>query len=85
MSEQAKSKKTKSEETNKPKSTPRTVKWFENNKVERVQGFINPKTEPELLEAYLYLVEHYNGKKKELLANMIMNEYKKIKAENEGE
>ena len=64
-----------------PKSTPRTSKWFEQNKVERVQAFINPKTEPELLEAYLFLVDHYQGKKKEVIANAIMTEYKKMKEE----
>ena len=66
------------------KSTPRTAKWFVENKMERVQAFINPKTEPELLEAYLFLVEHYKGKK-EALANALMNEYKKVKEENESE
>jgi hypothetical protein len=69
---------------NTPKSTPRTAKWFGENKVERVQAFINPKTEPELLEAYLFLVEHYKGKK-EALAHALMNEYKKVKEESESE
>lgn len=62
------------------KSTPRTAKWFDQNKVERVQAFINPKTEPELLEAYLFIVEHYKGKK-EAIAKAIMTEYKKLKNE----
>lgn len=63
-------------------STPRTSQWFAENKVERVQAFINPKTEPELLEAYLFLVDHYKGKKKEVIANAIMTLCKKVKEEN---
>lgn len=59
-------------------STERTSKWFKENKTERVQVFINPKTEPELLEAYLYLVEHYGGKK-EAIGNAVIAEYKKLK------
>lgn len=69
------------QEKNTPKSTRRTSKWFKENKVERVQQFINPETESELLEAYLFLVDHYNGKKKEAIANAIMTEYKRIKEE----
>lgn len=63
-----------------PKSTKRTSKWFGENKVERIQAFINPKTEPDLLEAYLFLVEHYDGKK-EALSKAILAEFKNIKSQ----
>lgn len=53
-------------------------------KLESIQTYINPETEPELYAAYLAIVAHHGGEqkgaKKRALAAAIMAEYRNIKA-----